>query len=180
MGKQRTGGPPAFLGRFVLACRARPVVTLVLVGGLTAVCYMCAHVLWPSDAQRVKWAVSGVLDDLKNDDVQGVLAHVSPYFSEEGVDKKTLGAMLSQVLGHHEFLRASLTFQQIQVINGRAALKVHVRSFHRSEFGGGMANSEWVLMLEEINGRWLVREATPLSLNGRGVAGLRAVLSAGY
>jgi hypothetical protein len=180
MGEQWREGSPSIFARFVAACRARPGVTLILIGGVTAVGYLCLHLLWPSDAQRAKRAVSAALDALTDGDVARVMSHVSPYFSEEGVDKDMLGAMLEQSLTRHEFLRANLSFQQIQVINGKAALKVHVRSFHRSELGGGMVNSEWVIHLEELGGRWLIREATPVGVNGRRIAGLRAVLSARY
>jgi hypothetical protein len=180
MGDQWSDGSPTAFGRFVAACRARPAVTLILIGGVTAVGYLCVHLLWPSDAQRAKRAVSAALDALTDGDVARVMSHVSPYFSAEGVDKDALSGMLERSLTRHDFLRASLTFQQIQVINGRAALKVHVRSFHRSELGGGMVNSEWVIILEELGGQWLVREATPVSVNGRRIAGLRGVLYAGY
>jgi hypothetical protein len=180
MGKQRTDTGPSAFGRFVLGCRARPVATLVLIGGLAAVAYLSTHLFWPSDAQRAKWAVSGLLSALKREDVPAVLERVSPYFSEEGLDKTAVGEMLGHVLGRQDFLRANVTFQQIQVLQGRAAMKLYVRSFHRGDFGAGMVNSEWIVTLEEIRGRWLIRGATPIGVNGRRVAGLRAVLAAGY
>jgi hypothetical protein len=152
----------------------------MLLGGLTAVCYLSALALWPSDTQRAKRAVSGLLNALEKGRTGDVMTFISPYFSEEGVDRQMLGGMLGEILKQQDIIRTSVTFRQIQVIHGRAVMKVHVRSFHRGEFGGGMAHSDWIVGLEELGGKWLVREATPLSVNDRKVGGLRAILAAGY
>jgi len=166
--------------RFVLLARSHPAVSLALLAGGAAAIYFLVVRLWPSDEREIRATVSAVTQSVVEGNVEGVLERVSPYFLEEGLDKHMLGVLLPRALSRRPVVRATASVRQLDVGAGRAASKVDVQSFHGEWLSGGFAWSEWLVTLEEIEGRWLIRTATPQRVNRRSVGGLRAVLALGF
>lgn len=166
--------------RLVRLTRVHPAVSLVALVGAVAVIYVAVGQLWPSDERRITATVTAVTRSLVEGDAEAALEYVSPYFLEEGLDKRGLAMILPRAVGRRPITRASSFMRQLSVGSGRAAAKVYVQSFHGEGLSGEFARSEWIVTLEEINGRWLIRTATPERVNQRSVGGLRAVLALGY
>jgi hypothetical protein len=164
----------------VLAARSHPAaafaVLLCLAGGL----YVGARLALPGRRRAVMAVTDQVLDALRAGDAAGALEHVSPYFSEEGLNKRALGGLLGRALARKPISSVRVSVRQVTFAGNRASIRLYAVSTHRGAYGGPTARSEWAITFEQIRGRWLVRAARPLQLNGRRVAGLRAVLAMGY
>jgi hypothetical protein len=168
------------LERLVLLARSHPGLALGTVVCVAAVAYATATWLWESDRSQVVGVVKSVAAGMESGSPQDVLAHVSPYFSEEGVSKWLLERNLKSSLRRRPISRLNVSIRQVDVGRSDAALTAHVVSYHGRRLSTRFARSEWYVVLEKIEGRWLVRRARPLEVNGHPVAGLRAVLALGY
>jgi hypothetical protein len=160
----------------------------VLIVCVAALAYLAVMAFWQSDKRKVMAVVRAIAVGMEEGSTEDVLAHVSPYFSEEGVSKGRLERSLKRAFRRRNISRLKVSIRQIDVAHARASATVHVVSYHdeglsarfaRSEWWLRFARSEWWLRLEKIGERWLVREARPVQVNGRRVAGLRAVLVLG-
>ncbi len=181
---QGTGSSPeagrSALARLLAAARARPSVSLAVIACLAAAVLLAWSALHKSDRRKVLATIDAVGEAVVQGDVEKVLAHVSPYFSEEGMYRDQLAETLSRILPGRPVSRASLVVRQLSIGRGTATARVYVESRHGDAFGAEFARTEWQITVEELGNRWLVRHAEPLQLNGRKVAGLRAILALGY
>lgn len=173
-----TSGPP--IRRLLLVARARPGASLVVVVCVAALVYLAVMAFWRGDEREVMAVVRAVAVAVEQGSTEDVLAHVSPYFSEEGVTKRRLERSLRRTFRRRSISRLKISIRQIEVKHARASATVHVSSYHGEGLSARFARSEWWFRLEKIDERWLVREARPVQVNGRRVAGLRAVLLLGY
>ena len=180
MGTERGGQPEPPLRRLVSVARAYPAIALAVLVCLAGGIYVGFGLLWPSDRARIVAATRHVCAALERGDADAVLEHVSPYFSEEGVDRRELNEYLHRALRRNAISSVRLSVRQVSVDGPRASARVHVLSTHEAAYGGRLARSEWLLRFERINDRWLIRQATPLQVNARSVAGLRTVMALGY
>lgn len=182
MGSERPASeaPIPARGRLVRLARSHPAVALGALVCTAAALYLLVSTLWQTDSARVAKALDAVLDGLRRGDAEEVLRHVSPYFSEGGLDKDALAQMLSRVLRNRPIVRVNLSVRQLDVDRTKAAATIHVTSYHSGASGRLVAGSDWAVIFEEIDGRWLVRQATPIRVDERNVAGLRAVLALGH
>jgi hypothetical protein len=171
---ERADRGSTFAGAISVA-RAHPAVALAALVGGAAVLYVAVTSLWPSEERKVKETVSAVVKGLAKGDADAVMLHVSPYFSEEGLDREALGGALRRVLKRRPVAGLQILVRQVKVADGEAAASIHVESFQSNALG----RSDWTVNFEEINGQWLIRRARPLHVGGHGVAGLRGVLALG-
>jgi hypothetical protein len=151
----------------------------VLIVCVAALAYLAVMAFWQSDKRKVMAVVRAIAVGMEEGSTEDVLAHVSPYFSEEGVSKGRLERSLKRAFRRRNISRLKVSIRQIDVAHARASATVHVVSYHDEGLSARFARSEWWLRLEKIGERWLVREARPVQVNGRRVAGLRAVLVLG-
>ena len=86
-----------------------------------------------------------------------------------------LAAWLGAALRRDRTDRAILIMRHVLVRRHTAEVTLSVRSWHRGHF----ASSEWVVMLELINDRWLVRRATPTDVDHHPSVGFRSLLRLG-
>jgi hypothetical protein len=152
--------------------RAYPVRTLLALMLLGAGLYVLASRLLPSERNNIRAAIEQVRDGILQGDAGKVLQNVSPYFFEEGLDKQALAAWLPGALRGKPVERLVIVLRQIQVQNGTAEANVRVESSH----GGRRLSTDWALALEKLDGRWLVRRATPSRVSGYPATGLRTLL----
>ncbi len=177
-GAESRGPAPSLPARLVMLARARPGASLLVLLAAAGLLYVGLAQLWPSDRRRIKTVLDEAVESLAARDLEGVMTHVSPYFSEEGIDRERLRSDLERITRRRPLDRANLAVRHLTIANDEALMDLHVTSFHG---GGGVrfARSEWTVRLEKIDEEWLVRSATPERVNGRRIAGLRAVLSLG-
>lgn len=168
--------PGGAVARLVSVLRGHPTVFLAVLACVTIVVLMVTAAFPQTQRRRVVGALHGIRKGVVKGDAAAVLACVSPYFSEEGMHKEQLGKRLVRVLEPQPLCRVTLVVRQVNVGVGTAAAIVHVESHRAPAFGGRVSRSIWRVSLERINGRWLVRGATPLEVNGRRIPGLRSIL----
>ena len=137
-------------------------------------------IFYKTERDRALDAIAEVQEAVERGDARRALAHVSPYFSEEGLYYDQLAIGLERALRSKPVWRASLVVRQLSIAGPTAVALVYVESHHAGGVGGRLARSEWRVALEKVEGRWLIRRATPLYVNERKVAGLRSVLAMGY
>ncbi len=172
--------PPRRATRLLSLLRAHPGLSLGVVACVVIAAIALVSVLYETERDKVLATFVGVRKAVEKGDAQGVLAYVSPYFSEEGLYYAQLAAGFERTLSNRPVSRASLVVRQLSMVGSEAVALVYVESHRRRAVGGGIARSEWGVTLEKIEGRWLIRSATPLRVNERRVAGLRSVLMIGY
>ncbi|MCK4283982.1 MAG: hypothetical protein KAX44_06665 [Candidatus Brocadiae bacterium] len=172
--------PARHATRVLSLLRARPGLSLGVVACVVVAALAVVSVLYETERDKVLAALVGVRKAVEKGDAQEALAHVSPYFCEEGLYRAQLTRGLERALRSKPVSRASLVVRQLSMAGSAAVVLVHVESHRHRGVGGGMARSEWRVTLEKIEGRWLIRGATPLQVNDRKVAGLRSVLAMGY
>lgn len=166
--------------RLVGWARARPGFSLFVIAGLAGIVYLSYNVFWPGDRVRIKAALAEVLGALQRGDTEAVMSRVSPYFSEEGIDRRSLGRALGRALRPGTVGNATLSIRQVHISAGWAHIQVHVRSSHQGPYGKGFTGSDWLLIMEELEDRWLIRRAQPRAVEGHRTAGLRELLVQGF
>ena len=165
------GKEPSRADRLVMLARAYPVRTLLALLVVGVGLWLLASRLLPSESRNIRACIEQVRDGLIEGDVDKVLANVSPYFSQEGIDRDALGKWLRSMLAGKPVDRVFLVVRQVQIRGSTADVNLSVRSFHRERYG----NTDWIVTLEKINDRWLVRKATPTDVNGYPINGFRAL-----
>ena len=171
--------PERGVARLVQAARQRPAIALGVVVAVVLGGYAATNALWSSERDVVEEAVQAMLEAAVSGDTRAVLGSISPYFSEGGVTKRTLARHLPRILRKRPITRAGLTVRQAEVTANRAALRIHVTTYGRGARQTKPVGSDWMVRLEYIGGRWLVRSAAPIAVDGKRVAGLWAVLGLG-
>jgi len=146
--------------------RARPRLCLALVAAIVVAIMLLWPAIYRSDRLKVEKTIEALGRRLTAGDAAGVLALVSPYFAEEGIYKERLRKELERILRNRPILGLRLVVRQLGVRQGQASALVFAESRHRMGIGPGTARSQWILRFEKIDGRWLMRSATPQSLNG--------------
>jgi hypothetical protein len=182
MSDQQPGGESgrSFARRAVLLARAHPGIALAALVCGAAILYFTLGRLWTRQRDKVSATLDGVVKGLVDGDADEVMAWVSPYFSTEGLDKHGLGDALGHLLKPGLVTRASLRVSRFNLDNGTATAAVEVGSSHGGGFMSGSVHSEWLVSLQLINGRWLIRAATPVQVDRVNVPGLRALLARHY
>jgi len=132
--------------------------------------------LRPSPKAALKATLQSVGQAVAAGDVDGVMEHISPYFLEEGMEAKDLRRNLERVLPSRPVTRVSIVLRQWSRRGAWARVVVTVRSEH-SSIRNSRARSNWVIDLEWMDGRWMVRKGMPTLVNGQRVAGLRSVFT---
>ncbi len=171
--------PERGMARLVAAARERPAIALGVLVAVVLGSYAAVNALWRSEREVAAETIEAVLDALERGDADAVLEGISPYFSEGGVTKADLAKYLPGILERRPIRRTGLTVRQTKVAASKASLRVHVTSYHRGANRMEPAGSDWTVELERIGGRWMVRSASPIVVNGRRVSGLWAVLDLG-
>ena len=166
--------------RLVGLARAHPGLTLALLLGATVLGYLLVQSQWPGERRRIMAVLKAVATAVEAGDSTAVLAHVSPHFVEEGMDKAKLADVVARVLKKRPVARLSLSVRQLDLERSRAAALVSVISSQRDMYGTGIGRSEWTVLLERTKGVWHIRRATPELVNDYPVAGLRSVLALAY
>jgi hypothetical protein len=159
--------------------RAHPKVSLVVVLAVAGVAWGAFVLFEPGQRGRISRTIADARDALVRGDAEAAMSYVSPHFSEDRIDRDRLAELLEGALADAPISRAVFVIRELQVRGGRASARVQVRSVHTTQYRPGVATSDWVIQLEKIGERWLLRSAEPLSVNDRRVAGLRAVLALG-
>jgi hypothetical protein len=162
--------------RLVAWARARPGFSLFVIAAASAIVYLSYNVFWPGDRIRIKAALSEVLDGLQDADADAIIDRFSPYFSQDGMDKQRLSRSLRRVLHQRTVSNATLSIRQVHIAAHWAHVQVHVRSSHEGPYGAAFTGSDWLIIMEELNGRWLIRQARPVAVQGHRTVGLRELL----
>jgi hypothetical protein len=160
--------------------RAHPGLTLALLLGATVLGYLLVQSLWPGERRRVMAVLDAVATAVEAGDSTAVLAHVSPHFVEEGMDRAKLADIVARVLKKRPVTHLSLSVRQLDVERDKAAALVSVISSQRDMYAADVGRSEWLVLLERMKGVWYIRRATPELVNDYPVAGLRSVLALAY
>jgi hypothetical protein len=97
------------------------------------------------------------------------------------MDREDLERRLRVALSGRPVNRAEFVIRGLESVGvAKVRALVHVRSYH-SFLAGRAVTSDWEVVLEEFNGRWLARSATPRRVAGRSrVVSLRSVIARGY
>jgi len=172
--------PARLLGRLQGAARAHPALSVAVIACLAGAVLLAWSAFHKSDRGKVQAVLEAIGEAMVEGDEEKVMAHVSPYFSEEGMYRDQLAERLARILPGRPVSRISLVVRQLNIGHGTATAMVYVESRHGDPFRGQFARTEWLVTVEELGDRWLVRHVTPLELNGRKVAGLRAIMALGY
>lgn len=165
------GKEPSRAEQVVMLARAYPVRTLLVLVVVGIGLWLLAARLIPSETRDVRATLEQVRDGLVAGDVDKVMAHVSPYFYQEGIDRDGLDKWLRTVLAHQPVDRVYLILREVQIHGTTADVDLSVRSFQRERYG----NTDWAVTLEKLGGRWLVRRAVPTEVNGYKVQGFRVL-----
>ena len=165
------GKEPSRAESAVMLARAYPVRTLLALLIVGIGLWLLAGRIFPSESGRIRATIEQIRDGLVEGNVDKVLANVSPYFSQEGVDKDELGAWLSSRLGGRPMDHVALVLRRVQIrgLTAEVDLSATVRSLRSEHYGA----TDWIVSLEKADGRWLVRKALPTEVNGYHVDGLR-------
>lgn len=161
----------------VLLVRAHPRLSLVVIICACGAAWAAFSFLLPTDTRKIKDTIAALVDGLIEGDTQKVLEQVSPYFAEQGLDRARLGRTLQVALQKRPVTRAVFVVREIEIQSIMAQARIQVLSTHKSARRSGRARSEWIVELERMDGRWLVRGAEPLEVNNLRVGGLRAVIA---
>lgn len=156
----------------VLLARAYPGRTLLLLLVVGVGLYVLVTHLFPSETRKVRVAIDQVRSAIVQGDADKVLDRVSPYFFEEGVDKQALARYLKRVLADRPVRQLNIIPLQLQFQDDTATVDISVRSVQ----GRDRVPTDWTLVLEKLDGRWLLRRATPTQISGYPAMGLRALL----
>jgi hypothetical protein len=170
-------GPRSFRGRIVFLARLHPGIALAILVSVAAIFYLALGPLWTGDRGKATKALDAVVKGLVDANTDEVMACVSPYFAADGLDKRELGEALKRILKPGLITHASLYVPRFDVEGGRATATVEVRSSQRSGLGAGSIRSEWLVMFERIDGRWLIRAAVPLQVARQDTTTLRTLLA---
>jgi len=179
MAMQGTGAGPDTPARLLGVARAHPARSVAVIACLAGAVLLAWSAFHKSDRGKVQAVLEAVGEAIVEGDEGKVMAYVSPYFSEEGMYRDQLAERLARILPGRPVSRISLVVRQLNIGHGTARAMLYVESRHGDPFRGQFARTEWLVTLEELGGRWLVRHVTPLGLNGRKVAGLRAIMALG-
>ena len=169
---------PGALGRAVAFLRTKPTLALLLIAGVALLVFLGLSALFRTEAGEAWATVEAVRAAVERGDAAGVMEHVSPFFNEEGLVKDQLGRALKGALRRPPFVRVRAVRRRLDVRAGTAGVWVAVQA-RRWAGPRGESRSEWRVELERIDDRWLVRQATPVEVNGRRIGGLRILVS-GY
>jgi len=161
------------LARALRAARAHPGLSLAAVVAIALGLLYLPSLLGRSAGNAVKDVIRAVRDGVVEGDVDAVMAHVSPYFFEDGLTYDDLRHALALTLSRRPVSRAVLPVIQGDVRGNAARLRVVVESSH---YRGGVERSEWTVDMQEIDGEWLIRRISPVMVGGRMSAGLRSLL----
>ena len=164
---------PGRVESMLALARAYPVRTLLVLLVVAFGLWMLTARLFPSESSRVRATIEQIRDGLVGGDVDKVLANVSPDFLQEGIDKDALGKWLRSMLARKPVDRLFHILRQVQVQDGTADVSLSVRTFNRGRYG----NTDWLLSLEKVDGRWLVRKAVPTEVNGFPTNSFRSLFS---
>lgn len=175
---QGSSGEP--LRRLLLAARAHPRITVAAVVALGAALWLGARFVFPSEEQMIARALRGVQSAVVEGDAEKVMQHVSPYFSEQGINAAMLERRLRVALEGRPVSSARFVFREHEVFGRMAEARIVVFSTHKTPYRTAQANSEWLVELQKAEDRWLVRGAEPLRVEGRRAGGLGAVLWMAY
>ncbi|MCD6417082.1 MAG: hypothetical protein J7M08_10380 [Planctomycetes bacterium] len=164
---------------FVRLARAYPRLTVVVILALCGAVYAAFTLLYPGETYGVRRALGGLRDAVVKGDPVETLEHISPHFSQEGMDRRQLGRRVAGALSRRSVSRAELMIRRVNIEDGVARVRLRVSSVHGGALRGGRASSEWLVELDKMGDRWLVSRAEPLRVNHHNVSGLRAVLAMG-
>ena len=170
------GQHPSLGSRIVASTRAHPNVSLALIVLGAAAGYVAATVLWPGRRAQVAAAVDAVAVALREGDVPAVMEHVSPDFYADDVTRDSLLAILEKVLPERPLVRVSVSVREVEIDGNRANAKVHVTTRYETSRRAGLSRTGWYVTLERDGDRWLIVEALPVHVGGRGAAGLGSFL----
>ena len=170
--------PAPLSSRLLTAVRAHPGPSLLAVVLAAGAAFVAASAVRPGRGGRVAGVVEAVARAVRDGDVAAVMTHVSPYFSCGGLDRDSLRDQLAGVLRDRPLARVSVSVREVQTAHGRAGAKVHVSSRDSDRGASRLRRSEWFVILERIDDRWLVREVEPVRIGGYSYASLAAVLTA--
>jgi len=163
---------PRWTRQLLSRAREHPLRSFVVLLLVALGLWLAAGRIFPSEKGRIRAALQQLRDGVVKGDPDRALSHISPYFNEEGVDRDRLARWLRSTLPQRPVDRAFLIVRRIAVRAGIAHVTLSVRSWH----GGRFVRSEWQVVLEKINDRWLVRRATPTDVDDRPAIGFRQVL----
>jgi hypothetical protein len=182
MGVQPSGSEPSppLSSRLVASVRAHPNLSLALIVVAAAAAYLAATVVWPGRGARAVAVLDAVAAAVRDGDAQAVMEHVSPRFSSEGFSRDSLAEALTRALQGRPLGRVTVSVRDVQIEHGKATVKVHVSARRETHGYPGLNTSEWYVVMEDVNGRWLIVSAQPVHVAGRGVSGLGGVLRLGY
>jgi len=170
--------PVPLSSRFLAAVRAHPALSLLAVALAAGAAFVAASAVGPGPRGQVAGVVEAIAGALRDGDVTAVMTHVSPYFSCDGIDRDSLRKQLASALRDRPLARVSVSVREVQIAHGRAGVKVHASSRGSVRAPTGLRRSEWFVILERIDDRWLVREIEPIRIGGHSYATLAAVLTA--
>ena len=165
------GKEPSRAEQVLMLARAYPGRTLLVLVVVGIGIWLLAVNLIPSETGNVRATIDQIRDGLVAADVDKVMANVSPYFYQEGIDKAALDKWLRAVLAGKPVDRIYLIVRDVKIQGTTADVDLSVRSFQRVRYG----NTDWAVSLEKLDGRWLVREAAPTAVNGYRVQGFRVL-----
>ncbi len=163
---------PGRAQRVVMLARTYPGRTLLLLLVAGVGLYLLAVHLFPSETRKVRTAIAQVRSGIMRGDADRVLDCVSPYFYAEGIDKPTLGTYLRRELRSRPVRQLTIILRQVQFDGDSATADLSVRSIQ----GGRYLPTDWAVELQKVNGRWMVRSASPTQVGGFPSSGLRALL----
>jgi hypothetical protein len=121
-------------------------------------------------------ALTAVARGLEAGDIDAVMDRVSPYFYDSGVSRRRLREALEPILAPATFSGVTVVLRRWRVQDSRAFVSLSVTSTVPSL---GSSRSEWRASLERLEGVWLVREARPVTVNGRSAPELMGLLLVG-
>jgi hypothetical protein len=165
------GKEPSRAESAIMLARAYPVRTLLVLLVVGIGLWFAAARLFPGESGNIRTTLDQIRDGLIEGNADKVLANVSPYFFQEGIDKAALGTWLRSALAGKPVDRVFLVMRQVQIHGSTADVSLNVSSFHRDRRG----NTDWIVSFEKIDGRWLVRKAVPTRVNDFRTDGFRAL-----
>ena len=171
-------GPAPLSSRLLAAIRAHPALSLLAVVLVAGAAFVATSAMGPGPRGQVAGVAGAIARALRDGDATAVMTHVSPYFSCDGIDRDSLGEQLARALRDRPLARVSVSVREVQIAHGRAGAKVLASSRDSASGPTGVRRSEWFVILERIDDRWLVREIEPIRIGGHSYATLAAVLTA--
>ncbi len=182
MGRLPSGrGSRGRLQLLLLLAREHPVRSLLVLGAVFAALWLVVDYLHVSELEEVLQTIEAVRDAVVAADIEGIMEHVAPEFSaprrtsgraSQRLGRRALAGGLRMALMQEPVGRAFIVSRDVQIRSGTARVELRVVSYQ----GGRMATSDWVVVLERRDDRWLIRRVTPVQIQGWQVGSLEELI----